>query len=313
MKLRIALEWFLNPDHLPFIAGIQNGEYEKVGLQVELIEPKEHYDGFEDLKQGNIDIHVNEPLHLFEHHFDGLRSLGCFFETQGGVMIRASSIDKLINNQPIRITTPAANEVTNKIGFEILKRYATQEGFALDRESVEFVETDFYHIKNMQEQDFDGAWLCFYNFEGIEAEVEKFDNIFIDQFVSPYPNFSALELMTTKSVMDNKYEAITQFIDITNAMASKLQKEPTMAKQIYYDYTQIKPSPLMDRIIEDTLPRFATNIEASPTRWQKLYTFLEELELVKLSNEAYNRIWLKKKAKLLSRGGSKPSCGDGME
>jgi hypothetical protein len=295
MKIRIALEWFLNPDHLPMIAGIKQGAYQKVGLEVELIEPKEHYDGFEDLKEGNIDIHVNEPLHLFEHHFSELRSLGCFFETQGGVMIRKESVEKFINNQPIRITTPAANEVTNKIGFEILKRYANQEGFELDRGSVEFVETDFYHIKNMKEQGFDGAWLCFYNFEGIEAKMEGFENIFIDQFVSPYPNFSALEMMTTKSVMDSKYEEMHTFIKITNEMVEYLQKDSVMAKQIYYDYSNTQPSELMDRIIEDTLPRFEKSIEASSTRWQKLYAFLEELELVKLSDEAYSRIWLKKK------------------
>jgi len=292
MKLRIALEWFINPDHLPFIAGVQTGAYAKAGLEVELIEPKEHYDGFEDLQKGHIDMHINEPLHLFEQHFDQIRSLGCFFETRGGVMIRSSSIAKLHNNEPIRITTPAANEVTNKIGFEILRRYAEKEGFSLYPESVEFVETDFYHIKNMQEGDFDGAWLCFYNFEGIEAKIENFENLFIDQFLSPYPNFSALELMTTQSTMQSKGEAIAKMIEITNEMTAYLQKEPTMAKQIYYDYTQDKPSALMDNIIEDTLPRFEKSIKASSTRWQKLYTFLEELELVKLSPDAYEKIWL---------------------
>ena len=30
MKLSIALEWFLNPDHLPIIAGIQTGKYKEV-------------------------------------------------------------------------------------------------------------------------------------------------------------------------------------------------------------------------------------------------------------------------------------------
>jgi putative hydroxymethylpyrimidine transport system substrate-binding protein len=50
---------------------------------VELITPTEHYDGFEELKTGTIDLHCNEPLHLFEHYFDGLKSLGCFFETRG--------------------------------------------------------------------------------------------------------------------------------------------------------------------------------------------------------------------------------------
>ncbi len=111
MKLKIALEWFINPDHLPFIAGIENGTYKQAGLDVELITPTEHYDGFEELKTGKIDLHCNEPLHLFEHYFDGLKSLGCFFETRGGVMIRANSVDKLKANQKIKITTPASNQI----------------------------------------------------------------------------------------------------------------------------------------------------------------------------------------------------------
>ena len=72
--IKIALEWFLNPDHLPMIAGIESKAYAKAGINLEIIQPEEHYDGFEDLKRGAIDIHRNEPLHLFEHHFDGLKS-----------------------------------------------------------------------------------------------------------------------------------------------------------------------------------------------------------------------------------------------
>jgi len=292
MKLKIALEWFLNPDHLPMMAGIQRGAYAKSGLKVQLIEPQEHYDGFEDLKKGTIDIHVNEPLHLFEHYFEGIASLGCFFETQGGVMIKASSVDKLHRNQPIRITTPASNAVTNKIGFEILKRYAKQEGFRLDREKVEFIETDFYHLKNMKEGDFDGAWLCFYNFEGIEARVQNFEHIFIDQFVSPYPNFSALEMMTTKGVVERKREAIDTFIKVSEEMVEYCQNNPLKAREIYYEYTQSEPSELMDEIIADTLKRFKSPIQSSSTQWRELYEFLEGLGLVKLSDDDYNGIWL---------------------
>ena len=43
-------------------------------------------------------------------------------------MIRADRVKKLKTNGKIRITTPAANETTNKIGFEILKRYAQKRG-----------------------------------------------------------------------------------------------------------------------------------------------------------------------------------------
>ncbi len=294
-KINIALEWFLNPDHLPMIAGIQTGAYKENGLDVNIIAPDEHYDGFEQLSSGEIDIHCNEPLHLFEHYFDGLKSLGCFFETRGGVMIRQSSIEKLRSNQPIKITTPAANEVTDKIGFEILKRYAQKEGFTLDRENVQFVQTNFWHINNMKNDlSFDGAWLCFYNFEGIEAEFEGFENLFIDQFVSPYPNFSALEFMTTQEIVNQKGEVLCTFLDVTSKMAQFCQENIEEAKEIFYTYSAEEKSELMDKIIEDTIPRFETNIKADENRWKELAQFLAELEIVKLSDEQYKNIWLGK-------------------
>jgi len=292
MQINIALEWFLNPDHLPFIAGVMRGTYKEAGLEVEIIEPKEHYDGFEALKRGSIDIHVNEPLHLYEHHFDGLKSLGCFFETRGGVMIRKERVAKLKSNGTIKITTPAANPVTDKIGFEIIKRYANKNGFVIERENVEFVETDFWHLANMQKDpSFDGAWLCFYNFEGVEAKLLGFENLFIDQFESPYPNFSALELMTTQAIMEQKGEALCKFIEVTNEMIAYIQSYPMEAKRLYYDYTKTEPSELMDKIIEDTLTRFDNDIKADSKRWRALYEFLEELELVKLDDASYEKIW----------------------
>ncbi len=290
--IKIALEWFLNPDHLPMIVGIESKAYQKAGINLEIIQPTEHYDGFEDLKNGVIDIHCNEPLHLFEHHFDGLKSMGCFFETRGGVMIRADRVAKFKANEKIKITTPASNPITNKIGFEILKRYAEKNNFELTRENVEFVETDFWHINNMKNDDsFDGAWLCFYNFEGIEAEFENFDNLFIDQYESPYPNFSALEFMTTERRVAEKGEALCKFIEVTNSMAEYCQNNVSDAKEMYYNYSKETQSELMDKIIEDTIPRLQKEIKADDKRWFELYKFLEKLELVKLSDVEYTKIW----------------------
>ncbi len=291
MKLKIALEWFLNPDHLPFIAGIETGKYKQAGLDVELIEPKEHYDGFEVLQKGEIDLHINEPIHLFEHYFKDLKSIGCFFETKGGVMIKESSLHKLRNNEHIRITTPASNPTTNKVGFEILKRYAQKEGFELDIQNVDFIETDFYHLKNLQKDDFDGAWLCFYNFEVIEADHIGFKHLFIDQHASPYANFSALELMTTESTLLNKRGAIEKFIAVTNEMIRYLGKNTEFGKAVYYDYTKSKKDELMDKIITDTITRF-DYIKSDSQRWENLYNFLHELELIELTPEQYSAIWI---------------------
>jgi len=297
--LTLTLEWFLNPDHLPFIAGIHTGAYKEAGLDITMIEPTEHYDGFAELQAGNIDFHVNEPIHLFEHYFADLKALGCFFVTDGGVMMKQSGMDKFTQNQPIRITTPSANPITNKIGFEILRRYAKQNGFDLDRASVEFVETDFQHLKNLQEgyddngnlAKFDGAWLCFYNFEGIEANHIGLEYTFIDQHLSPYPNFSALELMTTHSLWDNKKDAMEHFVKVTMKMTELCTSQPEKAREIYYGYTADEPSALMNDIITDTLSRLITPIEPNKERWSALRTMLNELDIATISDDEYAKLW----------------------
>ncbi|WP_201592509.1 ABC transporter substrate-binding protein [Psychrobacter fozii] len=293
--LTLTLEWFLNPDHLPFIAGIHTGAYSKAGLDINMIEPTEHYDGFAELEAGNIDLHVNEPIHLFEHYFADLKALGCFFVTDGGVLIKQSSVDKLHQNQPIRITTPAANPITNKIGFEILSRYAKKNDFVLDAANVSFVETDFQHLENLQKGDeageFDGAWLCFYNFEGIEANHIGLDYTFIDQHLSPYPNFSALELMTTHSIWQEKSEALTQFVAVSTEMAQLCIDNPEQAREIYYGYTGETPSALMDDIINDTLKRLISPIKPDAERWTALREMLATLDIANISDADYAKLW----------------------
>ena len=53
-KLTLTLEWFLNPDHLPFIAGVTTGAYQQAGLDITIIEPDDHYDGFAELQNQTI-------------------------------------------------------------------------------------------------------------------------------------------------------------------------------------------------------------------------------------------------------------------
>ena len=64
--LRIGLEWFMNPDHLPFLVGLDKGWFAEAGLAVELIEPQQHMDAIEAIEKGEMDVAVTEPLHLVE-------------------------------------------------------------------------------------------------------------------------------------------------------------------------------------------------------------------------------------------------------
>ncbi len=101
MKLKLAIEWFLNPDHLPFIIGLKEGIFEKYDIDLEMIVPTEHYDGLDELIAGNIEFATNEPLHLIEQFDEKFLSLGTYFETKGGVLLKKETYEKVINNEKI--------------------------------------------------------------------------------------------------------------------------------------------------------------------------------------------------------------------
>ena len=92
-KLKLGLEWFLNPDHMPIVVAIEEGYFEDFGLDVEVIEPTDHWDADKEILAGTLDVATTEPLHLAQDAAKGKSVLGFsrFFHTDGGVMFLESS------------------------------------------------------------------------------------------------------------------------------------------------------------------------------------------------------------------------------
>ncbi|MEF3191064.1 MAG: ABC transporter substrate-binding protein [Campylobacterales bacterium] len=276
MKVAIALEWFLNPDHLPLLAAIELGFFAQRGLEVEIIEPDEHYDGFEALKKGEIAFAINEPLHLIEQFDEKMLDLGTFFETRGGVMLTREGETKLLSGQPIRISTPVENPKTDAIAKEILRRYGQTKGVHVDIDTITFDKTDFYHIRHIKE-GYDGGWLVFYNFEGVEAKHEKLDVVLIEAANASYPNFSALDLFTTKSFYNDHPDVVKAVIEGIEEAIANLRAHPHHAREIYYRTTNESPSPLVDEIIQETLGCFVTPIRSRAQAHRPILSFFKEI------------------------------------
>lgn len=291
MKLRVAIEWFINPDHLPLIAAIELGELKERGVTLEIIEPDAHYDGFDALKAGEIELATNEPLHLIEQFDPGLLDLGMFFETKGGVMFTREGEAKLRQGQPVRITTPVSNAKTDRIAFEIIDRYAKKEGFALEPGNVMFEATDFYHIQHIKE-GFDGAWLYFYNFEGIEAKHEGLDVVFLDAPTCGFANFCALDLFTTKAQFKANPQVFEILLHALRKAVVYLQANPGEAKALYYRYTKTEPNILMDDIIDATLACFDPDFASIAARERHILEFFNTIGVTDLAPERFDQAFL---------------------
>jgi len=292
MKLKIAFEWFLNPDHLPFLVGIHKGYFENYGLELELIVPDEHYDGLDELIAGNIQFATNEPLHLIEQFHEQFLSLGTYFETKGGVLLKKETYDKVKNGEKIIITTPVSNEVTNTIGYEIIRRYFEKDGIAVAKENIHFEPNGFEHIKYMKEGA-DGGWLYFYNFEGIEAQHEGMELLYLDAQTSGFANFSALDLFVNKDFYHMNTEVCESFDKAVKKSIHYMNENPEGAMDIYYEHTKEAKSALMDDILRATLECFDENYNSDHERSQPILEFFREIGITSLDNERFKTAFLR--------------------
>ena len=291
MKLHLAIEWFLNPDHLPFIIAQRIGIFQKHLIEFELIEPSEHYGGLDELREGKIQFATNEPLHLIEQFDENFLSLGMFFETKGGVLLKSSSYEKLKNGESITVTTPVSNDTTNTIGFEIIRRFYAKEGVNVTRDQVIFVPNGFEHLKYMQ-QGADAGWLYFYNFEGIEAQHEGMDVLYLDAENVGFANFSALDLFVNKEFYHAHKTECEAFVSGVKEAIEFIKEFPEIAMNEYYAYTASEKSPLMDDILRATIECFNPDFTSSYAKELPILEFFREIGITDLDTKAFKTAFL---------------------
>ncbi len=284
MKIKLALEWFINPDHLPFIVGLDKGLYKKNNIELEIIEPKGHYDGFKELAQNNIQLATNEPLHLIEKYQNNICSIGNFFETNGGIIFTIRGYENLINGKEIKITSPVSNPVTDKIATDIIDRHL--KNINKSNTNIKIIANDFYHIKHLK-AGFDAAWLCFENFEGVESKLEglKVKKLYLDDV--KIPNFCALDVFASKTFAKKNNNLINDFKSMAQEGIKLLSNDLEYSKSSYYAYTKTKPSTLMDEIIKDTIHRFKNPFENSKNKWKNLHQYVVNQKISNISDGEY--------------------------
>lgn len=288
--IEVGLEWFLNPDHLPFIVGIEKGWFEEVELSVQLIEPDDHYDGLAAVANGELAFACNEPLHMIDDNRAGLRALGCFFETDGGVMLTPEGECALANGETIKIASPVAGEVTDELAYLIIGRWCENQGIGFKPEQVQIESAGFEHVKNMQ-QGYHGAWLCFANFEGVEARQQNLEARFISSTDVGLPNFSALELFTGEAFLTNQAETVTAFTQVVSKAANWCQQNPGEAETIWYQHTGESKNALMDAIIKDTCQRLVAPLHRDAERWKTMWQTFDGLGLSEVDEAGFQAMY----------------------
>ena len=66
-KLKVALDWFVNPDHATLVVAKEKGYFKKAGLDVELVAPADPNDPPKLVAAGKFDVAVSYQPQLHLH------------------------------------------------------------------------------------------------------------------------------------------------------------------------------------------------------------------------------------------------------
>lgn len=271
-RLRIALEWFLNPDHLPLIAAREKLRGE--GVDLELVVPDDHYDGFEALARGEVELVVNEPLHLVEQRALRLRAHGCFFATDGGVLMQRAGLARLLAGEPVRIASPVSSPTTDALCADIVRGWVASQGGALQPGQLTIEAAGFAHVDNLA-AGYDGAWLAFANVEGVSARVRGLDTEMLTTGEAGIPNFSALELIGAAEAEGPVRDAIGRLVAALDVVTPALRADPAAARALWYAASGEAVSAEADAIVDASLPRFLAPVRPDSGMWRPMWRYIQ--------------------------------------
>lgn len=275
-KLRVALEWFMNPDHVPFLVGLEKGWFAEEGLDVELLEPKEHFDAFAGMRDGTVDVAITEPIHLLQDVANGEEMVGfCrFLHTNGGVMVlEKSGITRPREMAGKRIQYPGA---PGPGGTAIVNTMIRADGGAT-RDDLVPVNEGFMHTDALANDKADAATLVFYNFEVVEAQHRGLKPRLFALKDYGVPDFCQLILVTLPETLAARRTDLEALVRVMRRGIDFLHQHPDAARQIYATRTGTDLSePLMGAIWQATVPCFVHDFSMSTAYYQQLEAWLRE-------------------------------------
>lgn len=279
-RLRLGLEWFLNPDHVPFLVAQERGYFADAGLDVELIEPEAHLDAVEAIERGEMDAAITEPLHLVEDRAKGEMCVGFarFLHTNGGVMARAG-IERPRDMVGCRIQYPGA---PGKGGPAIVATMVEADGGPTGTEDgYGRVNNSFYHTDALADGKADVATLVFHNFEIVEARHRGLDVRLFALKDYGVPDFCQLVLITHPDKLAAERDAFAGLVRALRRGVDAVKQEPDAAREVYFRHVDAAPDDALTRAIYDaTVPCFTHDFSMSADYYARLEDWMAARDLI---------------------------------
>jgi len=270
-KLTVMLDWFINPDHGPLYVALERGEFEKRGLEVELIPPADPNDPPKLVAAGRADLAISyQPqLHLQVAAGLPLMRIGTLVATPlSSLVVLADSPIKSISDLKGR-----------KVGFSVggfedalLGAMLDKHGLTLD--DVELINVNFSLSPSLMSGQVDAVIGAYRNFELNQMDLEGRPGRAFYLEEEGVPAYDELIVVAKRENASDP--RISGFIDALEAATQYMINHPDAAWELFIKGRKDLDDELNRRAWRDTIPRFALRPAALDSgRYQAFAEFLK--------------------------------------
>ena len=281
-KLKVALDWFVNPDHATLVVAKEKGYFEQAGLDVELVAPADPNDPPKLVAAGKFDVAVSyQPqLHLQVAEGLPLRRIATLVATPLNTLV-------VLDSGPIKTLKDLKGK---KIGFSVggfedAILGIMLEGVGLSLKDIELINVNFSLSPSIISGQVAAVIGAFRNFELNQMDiVNKPGRAFYPE-EHGVPAYDELILIANSGKLDDG--RLPKFLDALEQATVYLMNHPKESWEIFIKAYPDLNDELNKRAWADTLRRFAKRPRAlDTTRYDRFAKFLKERGLMKTAGPA---------------------------
>lgn len=275
-RLRLILDWFVNPDHAPLLVADSLGYFEERDLEIDIVAPADPNDPPKLVAAGEADLAISYQPQLHIQVDQGLPL------ARVGTLV-ATPLNALVVLEDGPIETLADLEGT-KVGFSVggfedalLGAMLAENGLKPD--AVELVNVNFALSPALLSGQVDAVIGAFRNFELNQLDIEgKPGRAFFpeEEGVPAYD-----ELIFVANIDRRGDPRFGRFLDAVELGVQYLLNHPEDAYARFIEGRPELDDELNRRAFADTLPRFALRPAAlDRARYRRFAVFLEKQGLI---------------------------------
>jgi len=274
----LALEWFLNPDHLPLVVAKEQGLFGDERLDLSILVPTVPEESLDLVARGKADFGVGEQTNLIK-----ARSQGQPLISIGPLLAHTVVCLMYLKDGPIKCLDNLRHRRVGWPGLEIdLPILGTMlEAAGLTHDDILPVDVGFALTDALLSGKADAVFGAFVNYEQVEAELKGASVEFVSPITYNVPELYQLVVMTSDRMAQQHPEIVRGFSRALARGLTMAHEQPDEALRLYQKANAMADQDLSSRTFRATLPHFPKSLRQEATRWKAVHDWLHKRGVIK--------------------------------